>query len=151
MDFDATLQNSYSEKQDAAPPTSMASGSSRWVCGATPTGEPLAAMLRPGNAGANDTDDHIELFHRALSGLPEEYQAGHFENDHPALVEHPILVRADSAGATHGFVDAITAANCDFSIGFAIDQGVRDAMLLVQERTGSRPQRPMAPSATERG
>ena len=90
-------------------------------------------MLRPGNSGANDTDDHIELLHRALSGLPEEYQTGHFENDHPTLVEHRILVRADSAGATHGFVGAITAANCDFSIGFPIDQGVRDAMLLVQE------------------
>ena len=97
------------------------------------TQEPLAAMLRPGNAGANDADDHIELLHRALSGLPEEYQAGHFDDDHPALVAHPILVRADSAGATHGFVDAIVAANCDFSIGFAIDQGVRDALVLVQE------------------
>ncbi len=90
-------------------------------------------MLRRGNAGANDADDHIELLDRALSGLPEEYQTGHFADDHPALVIHPILVRADSAGATHGFVNAIVAANCDFSIGFPIDQGVRDAMALVQE------------------
>ena len=133
MDFDATLQNSYSEKQDAAPTYKHGFGFFPLGVWCDTTGEPLAAMLRPGNAGANDADDHIELFHRALSGLPEEYQAGHFENDHPALVEHPILVRADSAGATHGFVDAITAANCDFSIGFAIDQGVRDAMVLVQE------------------
>jgi hypothetical protein len=133
MDFDATLQNSYSEKQDAAPTYKHGFGFFPLGVWCDTTGEPLAAMLRPGNSGANDTDDHIELLHRALSGLPEEYQAGHFENDHPALVEHPILVRADSAGATHGFVGAITAANCGFSIGFPIDQGVRDAMLLVQE------------------
>ena len=25
------------------------------------TDEPLAAMLRPGNAGANDAEDHLEL------------------------------------------------------------------------------------------
>ena len=97
------------------------------------TGEPMAAMLRRGNAGANDADDHITLLHQSLSGLPEEYQTGHFDGDHAALVDHPILVRADSAGATHGFVDALVAANCDFSIGFPIDQGVRDALVLVQE------------------
>ena len=90
-------------------------------------------MLRPGNAGANDTNHHVELLDRDLSGLPEEYQAGHFAGDHPALVVHPILIRADAAGATHGFVESIRAANCDFSIGFPIDQGVRDALVLVQE------------------
>jgi hypothetical protein len=73
------------------------------------------------------------MLHQSLSGLPEEYQTGHFTGDHPALVTRPILVRADSAGATHGFVDAIVEANCDFSIGFSIDQGVRDALVLVQE------------------
>jgi hypothetical protein len=92
----------------------------------------VAAMLRPGRAGANDADDHTTLLHRALSGLPEEYQTGHFTDDDPALVTHPILVRAD-AGATLGFVEATVAANCDVAIGFPIDQGVRDAMLLVQE------------------
>ena len=147
LDFDATLQNAYSEKQDASPTYKHGFGFFPLGVWCDTTGEPLAAMLRPGNSGANDTDDHIELLDRALSGLPEEYQAGHFCDDHPALVEHPILVRADSAGATHGFVNAIRAANCDFSIGFPIDQGVRDAMVLVQEEdwvpvvgiTGSSP------------
>ena len=133
FDFDATLQTSYSEKQDAAPTYKKGFGFFPLGVWCDTTGEPLAAMLRPGNAGANDADDHIELLDRALSGLPEEYQTGHFDGDHPDLVEHPILVRADSAGATHGFVDAIVSANCDFSIGFPIDQGVRDALVLVQE------------------
>jgi hypothetical protein len=133
LDFDATLQTSYSEKQDAAPTYKKGFGFFPLGVWCDTTGEPLAAMLRPGNAGANDAGDHIVLFHQALSGLPEEYQTGHFDGDHPALVTHPVLVRADSAGATHGFVDALVAANCDFSIGFPIDQGVRDALVLVQE------------------
>ena len=76
---------------------------------------------------------------------------GHFCDDHAALVVHPILVRADSAGATHGFVDSIVSANCDFSIGFPIDQGVRDALVLVQEEDGSRPERPTVRFATVPG
>ena len=133
LDFDATLVNSYSEKQDATPTYKKGFGFFPLGVWCDTTHEPLEAMLRAGNAGANDADDHIELFDRALSGLPEEYQTGHFADDHAALVIHPILVRADSAGAIHGFVDAIRAANCDFSIGFPVNQGVRDAMLLVQE------------------
>jgi hypothetical protein len=62
-------------------------------------------MLRPGNAGTNDADHHVVLLDRSLSSLPEEYQFGHFAGDHEELVTHPILVRADAAGATHGFVE----------------------------------------------
>ena len=133
LDFDATLVNSYSEKQDATPTYKKGFGFFPLGVWCDTTNEPLAAMLRPGRAGANDADDHICLLHSSLSGLPEEYQTGHFDDDDPALVTHLILVRADSAGATHGFVDAIVAGNCDFSIGFPIDQGVRDALVLVQE------------------
>jgi hypothetical protein len=68
-----------------------------------------------------------------LPRSPRSGSGDHFSDDHPALVTHPILVRADAAGATHGFVDAIVSANCDFSIGFPIDQGVRDALVRVQE------------------
>jgi Transposase DDE domain group 1 len=133
LDFDATLVNSYSEKQDATPTYKKGFGFFPLGVWCDTTNEPLAATLRPGRAGANDANDHVELLDRALSGLPEEFQTGHFADDHPALVVHPILIRADAAGATHGFVDAIVAANCDFSIGFPIDQGVRDALALVQE------------------
>jgi hypothetical protein len=49
------------------------------------------------------------------------------------MVVHPILVRADSAGATHGFVRGLVEANCDFSIGHPVTGQVRDALLLVQE------------------
>ena len=38
-------------------------------CGTT--GEPLALMLRPGNAGSNDADDHLELLDQAIGFLPQ--------------------------------------------------------------------------------
>jgi hypothetical protein len=90
-------------------------------------------MLRPGNAGANDADHHLELLDRSLTGLPEEYQVGHYAGDHPDWVTHPVVVRADSAGATHRFIDGLVEVNCDFSVGFPIDGRVRDALLLVEE------------------
>jgi hypothetical protein len=97
------------------------------------TSEPLAAMLRPGNAGANDAEDHLELLDQALAALPAGYQAGHEPGDDPGAVVHPILVRADSAGATHGFINGLVEANCEFSIGHRIDKRVREGLLLAQE------------------
>ncbi len=38
-----------------------------------------------------------------------------------------ILVRSDSAGATHGFADACRVAGVGFSFGFAVDDRVREA------------------------
>jgi len=36
------------------------------------TGECLADQLRPGNAGANDADDHIALLKRAIAAVPAQ-------------------------------------------------------------------------------
>ena len=75
FDFDATLVNSYSEKEDAAPTYKKGFGFFPLGVWCDTTNEPLAAMLRSGNSGANDADDHITLLHQtALSGLPEEYE-----------------------------------------------------------------------------
>jgi hypothetical protein len=133
IDFDATLVTAHSDKQDAAPTYKRGFGFHPLGAWCDTTGEPLAAMLRPGNAGANDADDHLELLDLALGALPEDYRSGHDLGDSPDDVVHPILIRADSAGATHGFVRGIIEANCDFSIGYPIDGRVRDALVLVQE------------------
>ena len=97
------------------------------------TREPLAAVLRPGNATANDADDHLLILDDALAALPPAYQQGHQPGDDASLVLHPILVRADSAGATHRFVDGLTEANIEYSIGHHVDASVREALLLAQE------------------
>ena len=39
-----------------------------------------------------------------------------------------MLVRSDSAGATHGFAEACRTAGVGFSFGFAVDSRVRDAV-----------------------
>ncbi len=97
------------------------------------TGEPLGAILRPGNAGSNDADDHLELLDQAIGSLPAEYHLGHEPGDEPDRVRHHILVRADSAGATHDFVSGLTEANIEYSIGHPVDAGVREALLSFQE------------------
>jgi hypothetical protein len=133
FDFDATLTTSHSEKQDAAPNYKHGFGFHPLGVWCDTTGEPFAAMLRPGNAGSNNADHHLELLDQAIAVLPDEYRHGHEIGDLACDVVHPILVRADSAGATHRFVDGILEGNCDVSIGHPIDARVRDALFLVQE------------------
>jgi hypothetical protein len=133
IDFDATLQTAHSDKQEAAPTYKRGFGFHPLGAWCDNTAEPLAVRLRPGNAGSNDAADHVRLLGEAIAGLPAEFRAGHHRGDSSADVVHPILVRADSAGATHGFVDALRVRNIGFSIGFPIDGAVRDALMLVQE------------------
>lgn len=133
LDFDATLVDAHSDKQDAAPTYKRGFGFHPLGVWCDETGEALAAMLRPGNAGANTAADHVRMLDAAVAQLPPAWQAGHRAGDDRADVVHPIVVRADSAGATHGFVDALVERNIGFSIGFDVDGRVRDALLLAQE------------------
>ena len=132
-DFDSTLLNVHSEKEDATPTYKRGFGFNPLAVWCDNTNEPLAAMLRPGNAAPGDADDHLELLEQAVRSVPPEYALGHEEDDDPSLVVHPILVRADSAGASHRFVQSLSDANFDYSIGFPISGSVRDALLLAQE------------------
>jgi len=84
--------------------------------------EVLAAILRPGNAGANNADDHLQVFEAALEQLP------------PQALEGPILARSDSAGASHALADACRETRVRYSFGYAIDERVREAVLALPER-----------------
>ena len=132
-DFDSTLLDVSSEKEDAAATYKRGFGFNPLAAWCDNTKEPLGAMLRPGNAAPGNTDDHLELLEQVVRAVPPEYALGHEEDDDPALVVHPILVRADSAGASHRFVQSLSIANFDYSIGFPISGSVRDALLLAQE------------------
>jgi hypothetical protein len=57
----------------------------------------------------------------ALLGLPKPARA------------QPILVRADSAGATHAFIDDLVGRNLAFSVGFDCDSRVQQAILALPE------------------
>jgi len=133
LELDATLLDAHSDKEDAAPTYKGGFGFHPLCCFLDETTEALAGKLRSGNAGANNAEDHIEVLAAAISQLPAAWQAGHDVGDDPSSVEHPILVRADSAAATHDFVDEVTERNFEFSIGFQIDAKVRSALLLAQE------------------
>jgi hypothetical protein len=133
FDFDSTLVTAHAEKEDAAPTYKHGFGFNPLAVFCDNTNEPLAAMLRPGNAAPNDTDDHLELLEQAVCAVPPEYRLGHEEGDDPTTVVHTILVRADSAGATHRFVEVLDRANFEYSIGFAISGSVRDALFMAQE------------------
>ena len=61
VDFDATLSPPTRRSKTPPPPTSSGFGFHPLGVWCDNTAEPLAAMLRPGNAGSNDADDHLEL------------------------------------------------------------------------------------------
>jgi hypothetical protein len=86
------------------------------------TGEALAGILRPGNAGSNTTADHVELLAMALAQLPVD----------PNVVD--IVARADSAALTHGFIDACRYAHVRFSVGHDLTEPIRSACLRVPGR-----------------
>lgn len=133
IDIDATLLTAHSEKEDAAPTYKGGFGFHPIGAWCDTAAEPLAAILRPGNAGANDADDHLALLELAVAGLPAPWRAGHNRGDDPDDVEHDIVVRTDSAGASHDFLQALCDANIGFSVGFQVSGQVRDALLLAQE------------------
>jgi hypothetical protein len=91
-------------------------------------GEALACKLRPGNAGSNTTADHIEVLTEALAGLPESCRPRPGDPDSPR-----VLIRSDSAGATHGFAKACRDAGVGFSFGFPVTATVRAAVAVLAD------------------
>ena len=133
IDIDATLLTAHSDKEDAAPNYKNGFGFHPLIGWLDESNEALAGVLRAGNAGANNADDHVKVLTDSIDQLPAEFQRGHHAGDDPASVVHKILVRADSAGASHGFVNALLERNCEFSIGFDVDARVREALYCTQE------------------
>ena len=86
------------------------------------TREALGGLLRPGNAGANTAADHVAVIDRAIGQIPAE---------HVETLE--ILVRADSAGATHGLIDYCREANMRFQVGYKLTEQVRSAILEIPD------------------
>lgn len=124
LGIDATLVQSHSDKQDAAATYKRGFGFHPIVCHLDETTEALAGVLRPGNAGANTATDNAGVLADALLQIPQ------------AVREDPgtrVLVRADSAGATHGFLDAARQMGCGFSVGFDLTEPVRTAVLALPE------------------
>lgn len=117
LDIDASLVQIHSENKAGTAATYKGGfGFHPMFCFADATGETLAALLRPGNAGANTIADHLAVLDTAIGQLPEDVAAGHHAGDDPGLVKRPVVVRTDSAGCTNGFIAGCRARN----IGFAV-------------------------------
>jgi hypothetical protein len=117
LDIDASLVEIHSENKEQTAATHKGGfGFHPMFCFADATGEALAAILRAGNAGANTVADHLAVLDTAIGQLPAAVAAGHRLGDDPGLVQRQVVVRADSAGCTDGFVWGCRRRN----IGFAV-------------------------------
>jgi hypothetical protein len=117
LDIDASLVEIHSEnKEGTAPSYKGGFGFHPMFCFADATGETLAGLLRPGNAGANNIADHLAVLDAAIGQLPAEIAAGHGDGDNPVSVARPVRVRADSAGCSAKFAAACRARNVGFSV-----------------------------------
>jgi hypothetical protein len=125
IDLDATLVTAHSDKQGAAPTYKHGYGFHpllAFLDRGDGTGEALAGVLRPGNAGSNTAEDHLAVLGMALAALPKQART------------RPILVRSDAAGATHALVNEIVRRGLWFSVGFDLTEPVCRAILAVPDQ-----------------
>ena len=87
------------------------------------SGEPLAVLLRAGNAGSNTAADHIQATRLALTQLPR-------------CLRRRVLIRSDSGGGTHEFLAwlAKPGRRLAYSVGFTITEDIQDAILKAPAR-----------------
>ena len=139
LDIDATLLGAHSEKEGAAGTYKNGFGFFPLLCFLDETGEPMAGLLRPGNAGANTAADHFEVLQLALEQLPAQN------------LEREILARADIGGATHAFTADCRDAGIAFSVGYEVGGRVREAILAAPGRRGKARSKPTEPSGRAPG
>ncbi|MGA5606142.1 IS1380 family transposase [Streptomyces griseoincarnatus] len=126
VDLDGVLVVAHSDKEDAAPTWKKTYGHHPLMGfvdhGPGGTGEPVAAHLRPGNAGSNTAADHITVARLALAQLPKKYRRG-----------RRTLIRCDSAGGTHEFVAWLAQRGrwLSYSVGMVITEAIHEHVLKI--------------------
>ena len=119
VDLDATLIGAHSEKEGATPNFKRGFGFHPMLAfvdhGEGGTGEPLAALLRPGKANANDAADQIAVLDAALAQLPTEHRSR-------------VLVRGDTGSGVQAFVHHVHNLGLEYSVGVYGRQPILDAL-----------------------
>ncbi|MFE3169954.1 IS1380 family transposase [Streptomyces sp. NPDC059224] len=129
VDIDGVLVLAHSEKQDATATWKKTFGHHPLVAfvdhGPAGSGEPVAALLRPGNAGSNTAADHIETAQLALAQLPQRLRRG-----------RQTLIRTDSGGGTHAFLDWLSRRGrwLSYSVGMTITDAIHQAVLKIPKK-----------------
>ncbi len=124
VDLDATIVIAHSDKDQAAPTWKKTFGFrplTAWAYhGDGGNGEPLAIVLRAGNAGSNTAAGHIEATRLSLAQLPRR-------------LRRRVLVRPDSGGGTRGILEWLTAPSrrLHYSAGMTITEDMQAAILKV--------------------
>jgi hypothetical protein len=131
VDLDATLVAAHSEKEQAAPTFKRGFGFHPMLAfvdhGDGGTGEPLAGLLRPGNANANNAADQIAVLDAALGQLPERARSR-------------VLVRGDAGSLAESYADTPVGeirdawARGEFKVTGDADKMV-DAMIAAADST----------------
>ena len=119
IDLDATPVTAHSDKEGAKGNFKGGFGYHPLGAWLDNTGEALAALLRPGNAGSNTAADHLTVLDWALTQLPDRWRG------------KPTLIRADGAGYSHALISALSEQHLEFSVGYPVTEAVRDAIRLV--------------------
>ena len=122
LDIDATIVICHSEKESATSTWKKTFGFHPLLCFLDNTGEALSGLLREGRAGSNTTADHITVLDQALAQIPDAVRHG-----------APLLLRADAAGSSHGFLAHIRELreqhlDIRFSVGAVVTEPVRAAI-----------------------
>ncbi|MFJ2241070.1 IS1380 family transposase [Streptomyces sp. NPDC087859] len=126
VEIDGVLVLAHSEKQDATATWKKPFGHHPLFAfvdhGREGSGESVAGLLRPGNAGSNTAAGHIEATRLALAQLPKTYRSG-----------RRTLIRTDSGGGTHEFLNWLTARGrwLSYSVGMVITDAIHQAVLQV--------------------
>jgi hypothetical protein len=112
---------------EAASPKAQAAGHYKGGYGFHPlgswcanTGEAMAVMLRPGNAGSFTAADHLAVLNSTFAQIPAGWRTD-------------VLVTIDGAGASHDVIDHLTGLNTaaahgrrgrrvEYSIGWPVDE-----------------------------
>src|SRR6478735_7426708 len=123
IDLDATLIGAHSEKEGAAGTFKGGFGFHPMLAYFDETSEAAAAMLRPGNAGANTAADQVAVAEAAIEQIPADRIEG---------IE--ILLRVDSAGASHELLDWAREGRIGFSVGYELRESLREAIEALPER-----------------
>jgi hypothetical protein len=127
VDIDATIVLAHSEKEKAGPTWKKTFGFHPLAAfadhGQGAGGEPLAIVLRPGNAGSSTAAEHIDVTRLALAQLPR-------------TLRRRVLIRTDSGGGTHEFLAwlASPGRRLHYSAGMTITDDMQQAILALPDR-----------------
>lgn len=113
IDLDASLVTSHSEKEFARPTFKKGFGFHPLLAfvdhGTGGSGEMLACLLRPGNAGSNTAADHKSVIADALAQVGLGSRPG-----------RKVLVRVDGAGGTKKTLQELVKRRVSYSVGFIL-------------------------------